>query len=387
MREALYLAVIAVLVVVVVAAAAVGVRGRRAAAEAESWFGSAAAAAAAPRPGGGPLRPYRPAALAAPRTYDAYRREVDALVARAAALGEFGGDARLAAACAAALAGGKRVRAVIVLEVARAAAAGRPFVDAAEAALAVEYAHAASLAVDDLPAFDDDAVRRGRPSVHAAHGEATALLAALALLGAGAACVARQVDAVREAGAARNADRVGTQLCATFAAALGAAAAGQRRDGGPADAAAPFAVAELKTASFFEAAAAAGWVAAVGDAGGLADVRAAGRAVGLAFQVADDLGDEARDAARAASSGRPNHNIAGAAGRDVAMRAVERHLGAARHLLAGRGLWTPVWCEIFDQVRLMSKEPDMIANASTINVSVPEAQPEAQLDSSDVGQS
>ena len=43
--------------------------------------------------------------------------------------------------------------------------------------------------------------------------------------------------------------------------------------------------------------------------------------------------------------------------RDVALRAVERHLGAARHLLAGRGLWTPVWREIFDQVRLMAEPP------------------------------
>jgi geranylgeranyl pyrophosphate synthase len=54
--------------------------------------------------------------------------------------------------------------------------------DAERLACAVEYFHAASLVLDDLPCMDDAAVRRGVPCVHRQHGEATAILASLALI-------------------------------------------------------------------------------------------------------------------------------------------------------------------------------------------------------------
>jgi geranylgeranyl pyrophosphate synthase len=53
---------------------------------------------------------------------------------------------------------------------------------AGQLACAVEYFHTASLLLDDLPCMDDASVRRGQPCVHRAHGEATAILAALALI-------------------------------------------------------------------------------------------------------------------------------------------------------------------------------------------------------------
>ena len=53
---------------------------------------------------------------------------------------------------------------------------------AAQLACAVEYFHVASLLLDDLPCMDDATLRRGRPCVHQVHGEATAILAALALI-------------------------------------------------------------------------------------------------------------------------------------------------------------------------------------------------------------
>ncbi len=55
-------------------------------------------------------------------------------------------------------------------------------VPAEQLACAVEYYHAASLLLDDLPCMDDAALRRGRPCAHRVHGEATAILAALALV-------------------------------------------------------------------------------------------------------------------------------------------------------------------------------------------------------------
>lgn len=58
-------------------------------------------------------------------------------------------------------------------------------------ACAVEYFHTSSLLLDDLPCMDDAAVRRGRPCVHRRHGEATAILAALALINRAYALVGR----------------------------------------------------------------------------------------------------------------------------------------------------------------------------------------------------
>src|SRR5256886_3321804 len=79
-----------------------------------------------------------------------------------------------------ALVGGKRVRAVICL--ATAEVAGVEGEDALPAAASLELVHAFSLVHDDLPALDDDAERRGRASVWAEYGEATAVLAGDALL-------------------------------------------------------------------------------------------------------------------------------------------------------------------------------------------------------------
>ena len=79
-----------------------------------------------------------------------------------------------------ALVGGKRVRAVICLSTAE--AAGAEAEQALPAAAALELVHAFSLVHDDLPALDNDAERRGRPSVWAQHGEAIAVLAGDALL-------------------------------------------------------------------------------------------------------------------------------------------------------------------------------------------------------------
>lgn len=77
-------------------------------------------------------------------------------------------------------AGGKRLRPALVLLVARALGAGGR--GALDAACAVEMVHTYSLIHDDLPAMDDDDLRRGKPSSHKAFGEAMAILAGDALL-------------------------------------------------------------------------------------------------------------------------------------------------------------------------------------------------------------
>jgi len=78
------------------------------------------------------------------------------------------------------LGGGKRVRPTLAYAAARAVGVGPARVDHAAAAL--ELIHAYSLTHDDLPAMDDDDLRRGRPSCHKAYDEATAILAGDGLL-------------------------------------------------------------------------------------------------------------------------------------------------------------------------------------------------------------
>src|SRR5205809_975798 len=76
--------------------------------------------------------------------------------------------------------GGKRVRPVISLAVGE--ALGAPVEQVMSAALAIELVHNFSLVHDDLPSLDGDEERRGKPSVWAAYGEGTAVLAGDALL-------------------------------------------------------------------------------------------------------------------------------------------------------------------------------------------------------------
>ena len=73
------------------------------------------------------------------------------------------------------LGGGKRVRPLLVYAAGEVTAADAEALD--RAALAVEYVHAYSLVHDDLPCMDNDVLRRGKPTVHVAFDEATAMLA------------------------------------------------------------------------------------------------------------------------------------------------------------------------------------------------------------------
>ena len=75
--------------------------------------------------------------------------------------------------------GGKRVRPLLVYAAGECVGADPTLLDAP--AVAIEYIHAFSLVHDDLPAMDDDDLRRGQPTVHRKFDEATAILAADAL--------------------------------------------------------------------------------------------------------------------------------------------------------------------------------------------------------------
>jgi geranylgeranyl pyrophosphate synthase len=101
-------------------------------------------------------------------------------------------------------AGGKRVRPILARLAHR--AAGGDADDITAAACGLELIHTYSLVHDDLPAFDDDVLRRGRPTVHVAFDEATAILAGDALLTEGLLFIARHPSG--DGWAARRAEAV-----------------------------------------------------------------------------------------------------------------------------------------------------------------------------------
>ena len=183
-----------------------------------------------------------------------------------------------------ALAGGKRLRPILCL--AAAEAAGATPEAALPAACALEMIHTYSLIHDDLPAMDDDRLRRGRPTCHIAFDEATAILAGDALL-----TLAFEVVAVQ--GDCAPAQRV--EVIGLLARAAGAAGmvGGQMLDMLAEGRALELPELEhlhrLKTGALIEAALACG--AVLGSAGPkpIAALREYGRRVGLAFQVADDV--------------------------------------------------------------------------------------------------
>src|SRR5688572_13368456 len=109
----------------------------------------------------------------------AWRARVDAALAAALPAAAAPPQRLHAAMRHAAIDGGKRMRPLLVYATGTAFGADPAHLDAP--AMAVELIHAYSLVHDDLPAMDDDALRRGKPTVHIAFDEATAILAGDAL--------------------------------------------------------------------------------------------------------------------------------------------------------------------------------------------------------------
>ncbi|MFH1807297.1 MAG: polyprenyl synthetase family protein [Pseudomonadota bacterium] len=197
------------------------------------------------------------------------------------------GDAppRLAAAMRHAVLGqGGRIRPRLCLEVAAACGDTEPELSLA-AATAIELIHNASLVHDDLPCFDDAAIRRGKPSVHAAYGEDLAVLVGDQLI----------VQAFAALGAVESADpRRVLALIRVLAEATGAPhgiIAGQAWESEPSVDVEQYH--RAKTAALFEAAAAAGALASGADP---TPWREVGRRIGEAYQIADDLADAASPA-------------------------------------------------------------------------------------------
>ena len=199
-----------------------------------------------------------------------------------------GSEARLTEAMRyATLGGGKRIRAFLVLEGARLFNVERG--QALRVAAAVEMLHAYSLVHDDLPAMDDDDLRRGKPTTHRAFDEATAILA-------GDALQARAFEILAESETHSSAEARCELVCSLgLAAGARGMAGGQMIDmlaeGTELNEAQVIRLQALKTGRLIQFSAEAG--AILGRVGTVHRHLMAGygRDLGAAFQIADDLLD------------------------------------------------------------------------------------------------
>jgi len=182
-------------------------------------------------------------------------------------------------------AGGKRFRPALVLLGAR--SAGGDEEGAVPAACAVEMIHTYSLIHDDLPAMDDDDMRRGKPSCHAVFGEAHAILAGDALHTLAFGILASFPDPAR---AARLVSET-AKACGTFGM-VGGQAADLEAEGQPPDGAVVEGIHRRKTGALVVASLRLGAIGAGADAAVLARLTEYGERLGLAFQIVDDVLDE-----------------------------------------------------------------------------------------------
>lgn len=189
------------------------------------------------------------------------------------------------------LAPGKRLRPTLVL-LANAACGGE-LDEALPAACAVEMIHAYSLIHDDLPAMDDDELRRGRPTNHVVYGEANAILAGDSLIPRAFEIMAREL---KDAEVARR-----CCLCLAEAAGASRLVGGQFDDlageSAPDELEVMGTLEELeaihmrKTGALLRASLKLGGIVAQADEESLQDLDEYGWRLGLAFQITDDLLD------------------------------------------------------------------------------------------------
>jgi geranylgeranyl diphosphate synthase type II len=184
-------------------------------------------------------------------------------------------------------AGGKRLRPILCLEAARMVAGSLP-PGIEEVGCALEMLHTYSLIHDDLPALDNDDLRRGQPTCHKAFGEATAILAGDALQ-----TYAYQVLARLRCPAERRV-RIVEEVArgtGTIEGMIGGQVMDLEAERTRPDARTLEYIHRSKTGALITASLVAGGLYAGADEQQLARLREFGRAIGLAFQIADDVLD------------------------------------------------------------------------------------------------
>ena len=247
-------------------------------------------------------------------------------------------------------AGGKRLRPILALAAADAVAEanggdpGEARARAMPAACALELIHTYSLIHDDLPAMDDDTLRRGRPTSHVVFGEGLAILAGDGLLTEAFALMARESAAARDAG--RVLQAIG--IVAEAAGACGMVG-GQAIDLEAAGSGAQFdgdglrAMHARKTGALIRASAAAGAVMAGASSAQLTAIERFASELGLAFQIVDDIldvegasQDLGKTAGKDAAAGKPTYPAL--YGLDASRRMADECVARALSALDAAGL-------------------------------------------------
>ena len=249
----------------------------------------------------------------------------------------------------AALSPGKRLRPLVALAAGELVRAPR---DAAAAvAVAVEYLHAASLVLDDLPSMDNARRRRGRPALHLVHGVAAAELAAVALIARAfevASCAPETTARTRARVVEELARAIGAEgCCAGQAADLAADPSGLTLEDLEA-------IHSRKTGALFVAAVRGGALAGGAGEETLEALALYARNLGLAFQITDDLLDLTGNAQR---MGKDTHrdahraNFATLFGEASSRKLVEELLEASVAALAPLGKKAVVLADLARVVR------------------------------------
>jgi geranylgeranyl pyrophosphate synthase len=297
-----------------------------------------------------PLREFNKDAIAKEKTYAEYRSEVGKLISNAIEYGDFGKTNKLTDACKSALTGGKYLRSIILLETSRCCIKNSVVSEVAEAALFLEYIHAASLIIDDLPEFDNDDIRRDKPSLHSEFGKNTAQLAGISLVSTAFSNMGRQIDWIRyNRPDIKNVDRLCTKIVNMTFEAIGpnGLAGGQFLD---------ISATELqddidkyvelmhkKTAVLFELAFCLGWILSGGSYKKLQLVQEIGRSIGIAFQISDDIQDMTTDYEQAEKQNRADWNFANKYGIRIALIEFNKYKNGAILLMKQLDLYSTIW--------------------------------------------
>jgi farnesyl diphosphate synthase len=235
--------------------------------------------------------------------------------------------------------GGKRLRPLLALAAAEAVGGSQPA--ALRAGCALELIHAYSLVHDDMPCMDNDVLRRGKPTVHVAYGEAQALLVGDALQALAFELLVPEDGSVPAV--------LATSLCRQLALAAGAhgMAGGQAVDlasvGVALDQPALEAMHRLKTGALLQASVLMGASTGPLNAQAREQLTVYGAALGLAFQVVDDVLDVTADSAtlgktagKDAAADKPT--FVALLGLDAAQAYADRVLDQAHEALRRSGL-------------------------------------------------
>lgn len=189
-------------------------------------------------------------------------------------------------------AGGKRLRPILCLAASEAVGGG--IQSAMPAGCALEMIHTYSLIHDDLPAMDDDDLRRGKPTNHKVYGEAIAILAGDGLLTEAFVLLSDYHSLLPE----RAVQIIGVIAeAASYRGMVGGQVVDMLSQNKPADLETVQQMHSRKTAALIAAATESGALAGRGSEAQVAALAQYGRAIGLAFQIADDILDIEGDTA------------------------------------------------------------------------------------------